>query len=85
MDGAVPSIPLVCAPLGQRLIVCGYRVQHPLVERLRELGLTPGTELIIRRRAPLGEGIEVEFRGLRLGLRAREAAAILVCSCNGHH
>lgn len=85
MESLVSAMSLAGAPLGQQLVVCGYRGHHPLIERLRELGLTVGTELVIRRRAPFGGGIEVEFRGLRLGLRAREATAILVCPGNGYH
>lgn len=45
--------------------------------RLLELGLVPGTEVRIVRRAPLGDPLELAVRGGRLSLRAREAASIL--------
>ena len=40
---------------------------------LMSLGLIPGTALRIVRRAPLGDPIEVEFRGTRLAIRPADA------------
>ena len=37
------------------------------------LGLVPGTELRVVRYAPLGDPIEIEFRGAHLVLRPKEA------------
>ena len=61
---------------------CG-RVQsgeagHPAVTRLFALGLLPGTEVTVVRVAPLGDPVEVEFRGMRLSLRKADAAAVRV-------
>lgn len=47
----------------------------PVVLRLVELGMTPGTPVAVVRRAPFGEPIEVELRGTRLCLRRADAAA----------
>lgn len=82
-------MPLSQAPLDCPLVVHGYCGDGPFVERFQELGLTQGTELVVRRRAPLGGGIEVEFRGVRVGLRLHETAMILVRTatdecCTGH-
>ena len=40
------------------------------------LGLIPGTEIYVTRYAPLGDPVEIEFRGTRLALRPSEAAAL---------
>jgi Fe2+ transport system protein FeoA len=42
-------------------------------KRLIALGLIPGTELTLSRRAPLGDPIEIEVRGYALSLRQHEA------------
>ncbi|MBP7949818.1 MAG: ferrous iron transport protein A [Verrucomicrobiales bacterium] len=44
--------------------------------RLREMGLLPGTKLVLIRRAPLGDPIEISIRGALLSLRKREAELI---------
>ncbi|MHC4924109.1 MAG: FeoA family protein [Planctomycetota bacterium] len=49
-----------------------------LRERIAELGLTPGQEVRVLRRAPLGDPMEVSVRGFALALRRDEAAAVLV-------
>jgi ferrous iron transport protein A len=50
----------------------------PVHRRLMELGLVPGTEVRVVRRAPLGDPIELEVRGVRLALRRTEARTIHV-------
>jgi ferrous iron transport protein A len=50
----------------------------PIDQRLRDLGLLPGTELRVLRRAPLGDPVEYELRGYRLCLRRSEAARVQV-------
>jgi len=47
-------------------------------QRLLDLGIMPGSEVSVERRAPLGDPIEVQVRGANLMLRKREAAMILV-------
>lgn len=44
--------------------------------RLMELGLVPGTLVVLRQVAPLGDPLELEVRGCRLSIRRREAAAV---------
>jgi Fe2+ transport system protein FeoA len=46
--------------------------------RLLELGLCPGTAVIVRNVAPLGDPLEIEVRGGRLSIRRDEAAQIRV-------
>ena len=49
-----------------------------LGRRLLDLGLVPGTRVALVRRAPLGDPLEIEYRGMRLCLRRREAARVSV-------
>ena len=51
-----------------------------IMRRLMELGLVPGTEVAVVRRAPLGDPIELSVRGLHLSLRRTEASHIHVAS-----
>ncbi|MBX3246173.1 MAG: ferrous iron transport protein A [Myxococcales bacterium] len=65
-------------PLGARARVRAIACERPVRRRLLELGVLPGTELEIVRRAPLGDPIELSLRGYRLSLRAEEARTIEV-------
>lgn len=51
---------------------------QPVAQRLLAMGLLPGTEVTVIQVAPLGDPVEVEFRGLRLILRKADAAAVRV-------
>lgn len=44
--------------------------------RLFDMGVTPGAEVYLRKKAPLGDPIEVTIRGYELSLRKTEAAAV---------
>lgn len=46
--------------------------------RLFDMGVTPGAELTMRKRAPLGDPIEINIRGYELTLRKGEAACVEV-------
>lgn len=46
--------------------------------RLFDMGVTPGAELTMRKKAPLGDPIEVTIRGYELTLRKAEAACVEV-------
>lgn len=52
--------------------------ERRIVVRLLEMGLVPGTVVEVRRRAPLGDPIELRVRGYALSIRRAEAAGILV-------
>lgn len=41
--------------------------------RLFDMGVTPGAEVKLRKRAPLGDPIEITIRGYELTLRKTEA------------
>lgn len=46
--------------------------------RLFDMGVTPGAELTMKKKAPLGDPIEIMIRGYELTLRKTEAACVEV-------
>ena len=44
--------------------------------RLFDMGITPGAEVYLRKKAPLGDPIEIALRGYELTLRKAEAAHV---------
>lgn len=46
--------------------------------RIMDMGLTKGTEVYVRKVAPLGDPIEVTVRGYELSIRKADAAMIEV-------
>ena len=62
---------------GERATVVGYSdPASGYARHLFSLGLTPGTEISVTRYAPLGDPVEIQFRGTRLALRPSEAAVL---------
>jgi hypothetical protein len=47
-------------------------------KRLFDMGITPGAEIYLRKKAPLGDPIEVTLRGYELTLRKTEAACVVM-------
>lgn len=52
--------------------------QGALRQRILDMGLTKGTEVTVRKVAPLGDPIEVTVRGYELSLRKAEASCIIM-------
>lgn len=50
-----------------------------LRRRLIDMGVTPGTRILIKTIAPLGDPIKVILRGYELSLRRDDAAKIYLC------
>lgn len=50
--------------------------QGALRDRLLDMGLTPGTEVMVRKVAPMGDPIEITLRGYELTLRGEDARMI---------
>jgi Fe2+ transport system protein FeoA len=46
--------------------------------RLFDMGVTPGIKVFVRKKAPLGDPIEITIRGYELTLRATEADLVEV-------
>ena len=74
------SPPLTLADLsaGGQAKITSYTAASTGTERLREMGLLPGTTVKVVRLAPMGDPMEVEVRGYKLSLRKVEAGQILI-------
>lgn len=65
--------------VGDNAAVTGFSGgSHGYRARLMAMGLTPGTCLLLKRVAPLGDPVEIEVRGFSLSLRRAEADVINV-------
>jgi Fe2+ transport system protein FeoA len=64
--------------IGVPVTVAHVGGEHPFRRRLMELGIVPGTELVVIRVAPLGDPIELRVRGCLLSIRRGEARSIAV-------
>jgi len=49
-----------------------------LRRRLFDMGVTPGATVYLRKKAPLGDPLEVTIRGYELTLRKSEAALVVL-------
>ena len=49
-----------------------------LRRRLFDMGLTPAAEVFLRKKAPLGDPLEITLRGYELTLRKSEASYVLI-------
>lgn len=46
--------------------------------RIMDMGITKGTELYIRKVAPLGDPVEITVRGYELSVRKSDASCVIV-------
>lgn len=61
---------------GSTGVVHGVHGQGAIKRRLMDMGVTKGTEIFVRKRAPLGDPVEVTIRGYELSLRKNEAQLV---------
>ena len=66
------------AKIGQTVTVKRLCGEGAVKRRIMDMGLTKGTEVYIRKVAPLGDPIEVTVRGYELSLRKADADMIEV-------
>ena len=53
--------------IGQRARVLGLHLDKPEVRRhLLDMGITKGTEILIKKIAPMGDPVDIELRGYEL-------------------
>ncbi len=72
------TLSLTDLQVGERATVVGFRDRSGYVNNLLRLGLIPGTTFQVLRRAPLGDPLEIQFRGFLLALRPAEAGELIV-------
>ena len=63
---------------GQTVTVTRIKGEGAVKRRIMEMGITKGTEIHVRKVAPLGDPIEVSVRGYELSLRKADAEKISV-------
>ena len=64
--------------IGETAIVTKLNGMGALRRRIMDMGITKGTSIYLRKVAPLGDPIEVTFRGYELSLRKEDAENIIV-------
>lgn len=62
--------------IGESGIVIAVSGERKIKRRLYDMGITNGAEIYLRKKAPLGDPIEVSVRSYELSLRNNEAALI---------
>ncbi|MCE5219741.1 MAG: ferrous iron transport protein A [Clostridium sp.] len=63
---------------GEKGTISSIKGDSKLIKRLFALGCIEGTEVELRRRAPLGDPIIINFRGFDLAIRKKDAKYILL-------
>ncbi|MBQ8685849.1 MAG: ferrous iron transport protein A [Clostridia bacterium] len=62
--------------IGERCVVVSVKGEGAIRRRLLDMGITSGTEIYLRKKAPFGDPIEIALRGYELTLRKAEAARV---------
>ncbi len=62
--------------IGETGIVKNVVADGRIKRRIFDMGITNGAEVFLRKKAPLGDPIEVTVRGYELTLRKSEAACV---------
>lgn len=62
--------------IGESGIVVKVVGERKIKRRLYDMGITNGAEIYLRKRAPLGDPLEVSVRSYELSLRSTEAMLI---------
>lgn len=62
--------------VGETGVITNVSGEGKLRRRLFDMGVTPGAEVLLRKKAPLGDPYEVTIRGYELTLRKTEAACV---------
>ncbi len=65
-------------PLGQTVKVVKLEGEGAVKRRIMDMGITKGTQIEVRKVAPLGDPIEVTVRGYELSVRKADAESIIV-------
>ncbi len=65
--------------VGKRAQVIKVNGEGAVKRRIMDMGITKGTEIYVRKVAPLGDPMELFVRGYELSLRKADADMIEVC------
>jgi len=64
--------------VGERVAVTRITGDGPIKRRIMDMGITKGTEILVRKYAPMGDPMELNLRGYELSLRKKDASIIQV-------
>ena len=64
------------AKIGDTVTVVKLYGQGAVKRRIMDMGITRGTEIYVRKVAPLGDPVEVTVRGYELSLRKADAEMV---------
>ncbi len=70
--------PLSEFAIGEKGIVKSVDGDKKIRRRLFDMGVTPATHIYLRKKAPLGDPIEITIRGYELSLRKSEAVYVIM-------
>ena len=62
--------------IGESGVVIAVSGERKIKRRLYDMGITNGAEIYLRKKAPLGDPLEVTVRSYELTLRSAEAACV---------
>ena len=62
--------------VGEQGVVVAVNGEGAIRRRLFDMGITPGASVYLRKKAPLGDPIEIAIRGYELTLIKAEAAHV---------
>ncbi|MDL2237139.1 ferrous iron transport protein A [Christensenellaceae bacterium OttesenSCG-928-K19] len=65
-------------PVGSSVKVKRVSGEGAVKRRIMDMGITKGTDVYVRKLAPLGDPIEITVRGYELSLRGEDAKNIIV-------
>ena len=64
--------------VGKTVKVAKLTGEGAFKRRIMDMGITKGSEIFVRKVAPLGDPVEITIRGYELSLRKSDAESILV-------
>ncbi len=64
--------------VGESAVVFKLESEGAIRRRIMDMGITKGTEIFVKKVAPLGDPIELTVRGYQLSIRKDDAKKILV-------
>ena len=62
--------------VGEAGVIKAVAGEGKIRRRLFDMGVTPGADVLLRKKAPLGDPLEVTIRGYELTLRKSEACCV---------
>ena len=64
--------------VGKTCMVIRLHGEGPVKRRIMDMGITKGTQILVRKLAPLGDPMELNIRGYELSLHKADAELIEV-------